>query len=326
MTTAILSIVMPVYNREKYIGISVKSILTQTFSDFEFIIVNDGSTDKTEEIIKNFNDERIILLNNEQNKGIVYSRNKGLSVARGKYIGMFDSDDIAYPQKFEEQIMFLRKNPDFGMVGSWVKHIDENGNTLKTKWKLKAKPKFIPAIMLFRNYFVQSTVVIRKEAIPVGGYSKGFDVVEDSKMWFEVSLKYKVANLQKYLLHYRVHSGNASEPENEQMDPNLTKLFRYIFRKLEIEMTEDEIRIHYLIKNREEITSFADLVLIEHWLLKILQKNKKLKKFEQCILRNVIFNRWLKACYKARRLNMKLLGKMLFSPLSRYIFCFHIRN
>ncbi len=320
MKSLILSIVMPVYNREKYINISIKSILSQTFKDFEFIIVNDGSTDKTEEIIKNFDDKRIVLLNNKQNKGIVYSRNKGLASARGKYIGMFDSDDIAYPNKFEEQIKFIEENPEFGMVGSWVRHIDENGKIMKSKWKLNAKHKFIPAIMLFRNYFVQSTVVIRREAIPIGAYTKGYDVVEDSKMWFEVSLKYKVANIQKYLLYYRIHSNNISEPENKKPDNDLQKLFKYIFSELDIEMTDEDFRIHYLIKNKDKIKKINDLKLIECWLLKILKQNIKLKKYNKRILQKIVFNRWIKACYKARQLHIKLFVKMLNSPLNRYIF------
>lgn len=320
MITPVLSIVMPVYNRDKYISISVKSILSQTFSDYELIIINDGSTDKTEDIIKNFNDERIILINNEHNRGIVYSRNKGLSVARGKYIGMFDSDDIAYPQKFEEQIKFLSENPDFGMAGTWVRHIDDNGTVLKNKWKLKAKSKYIPAIMLFRNYFVQSTVVMRKEAIPAGGYSKGFDIVEDSKMWFDVSLKYKVANIQQYLLYYRVHSGGISNQGNEKHIANSKKLFRYIFSYLNINPTENELNLHYLIKNQKKIKTIKELKGIEQWLLKIANQNKILQIYEHKTLKKAILNRWLKSCNKAKYLHIKMIFILFKSELTRYIF------
>ena len=319
MANPILSIVMPVYNREKYITASVKSILSQTFTNFEFIIVNDGSTDKTVEIIKSFNDKRILLVENEQNRGIVYSRNRGLALAKGEYIGMFDSDDIAYPEKFEKQIQFLKNNTDVGMVGSWVKHIDENGIIQQTKWKLKAKPEFIPAIMLFRNYFVQATVVIRKTALPQNGYSKGFDIVEDSKMWFDVSLKNKVANIQEYLLNYRVHTGGISNVGSEKHKENSKKLFKYIFNHLEINATDNELDLHYLIKNQDKIKSIIELKAIEQWLLKIVRQNEKVKMYDPVILKKVIFNRWIKSCYKAKSLHFKMLVLLLKSKATRFL-------
>ncbi len=312
-----ISIVMPVFNREKYIKYSVESILNQTFKDFEFIIVNDGSKDKTLSIIKSYNDKRIKILNNETNKGIVFSRNRGLKAAQGKYIGMFDSDDIAMPEKFKIQYDFLENNPKIAMVGSWVKWIDRNGNTLKKRWKLTQSDKKIPAIMLFRNYFIQSTVLIRKEAIPEGFYSPGFDIVEDSKMWFDVSLKHNVANIHKYLVLYRVHSENISDMGEKHLE-NSKKLFRYIFSKLEINPTEEELKIHYIIKNSDKIKNKADLNKIENWLLKIYRQNLKKKIYNKKILRKVIFNRWIKVCYKSRKIPFKMLKKLLTSKLSRF--------
>lgn len=314
-----ISIVMPVYNREHYVKGAIDSILNQTFTDFEFIIVNDGSTDNTLQILKSYNDERIKILENDQNRGIVYSRNRGLEAATGKYVGMFDSDDIALPDKFKIQHNFLETNPNFGMVGAWVKFIDENGNITKGKWKLTKPSNYIPSIMLFRNYFVQSTILIRKEAIPEGGYSAGFDIVEDSKMWFDVSKNYKVANIQDYLVHYRVHSGNISDMGEKHLT-NSKKLFRYIFNTLDIEPTEKELDIHYLIKNNKSITDLNQLLEIEKWLLKISIANFKTKVYDQKILQKVIFNRWSKVCYKAKKLGLKATIKYIKSPIFKYGF------
>ena len=306
---------MPVYNRQNYIKSSLESILNQTYKDFDFIIIDDGSTDRTVEIIEGYNDSRIKLIRNEKNRGIVYSRNRGLKHAKGKYIGMFDSDDIALPTKFEKQINFLEKNLDYGMVGSWVKWIDENGNLKEKGWKLPAPANEIPAIMLFRNYFVQSTVVIRKNVIPEGGYSQGFDVVEDSKMWFDVSLSHKVWNLQEYLLHYRVHSGNISTL-GESAVGNSNKLTEYKFLKLNIEPTEQETENHLLLRNSNRIESLKQLKEIENWLLKIYLNNKKQQLYDRKILKKILFNRWLKACYKARSLHFKMILVLLKSKLS----------
>ncbi len=317
MHKPIVSMVMPVYNRAEYLKKSIQSILNQTFKDFEFIIVNDGSADNSIDIIKSFNDPRIKIFENDKNRGIVYSRNRGLSEAKGEFISMFDSDDIAVPNKLEIQLDFLKNNPDFAMVGSWVRWIDEHNNFLKNKWKLTAKPEKIPAIMLFRNYFVQSTVVIRKNAIPDGKYSEGFDIVEDSKMWFDVALKHKVANIQKYLVYYRVHSGNISDLNPKHFE-NSKKLFRYIFKMLDIEPTDEELNIHYLIKNDKKINDIEQLKKVENWLIKIAEANESKVLFDRKILRMVIFNRWLKVLNKSKKTGFGIFKTTLKSPLSRY--------
>ncbi len=315
----ILSIVMPVYNRENYIKSAIDSILNQTFTRFEFIIINDGSTDKTVEIIQSYNDLRIKLHHNDKNRGIVYSRNHGLQKATGKYIGMFDSDDIALPQKFEKQVNFLEKNPDYAMVGAWVKWIDGDGNLTGKSWKLPAPPQKIPAMMLFRNYFVQSTVVIRHEAIPEGGYSEGFDIVEDSKMWFDVSLNHKVANIQEYLLHYRMHDDNISDMSEKHVK-NSKKLISYILNKIGIDATDEELDLHLNLKSGKPIKSLQELKKYEKWLYKIYLANKQEKLYDQQIFRKIVFNRWLKACKKAQGLGLKTITKFGTSPLSKLAF------
>lgn len=205
-----LSIIMPLYNTEMYVAQAIQSLLSQTYTDFELIIVDDGSTDKSLEIVKSFKDSRIKIMRNQQNQGIVFSRNRGLKEAVGEYIAPFDSDDIAMPDKFRKQIDFLKTHPDFGLIGSWIKMIDENGKFIKKKWRLFAKPEEIPAQLLFRNYFAQSSVVIRREALPVSGYENGFSFGEDYRMWIDIAKKYKMWNYPECLLLYRVHSKNTT--------------------------------------------------------------------------------------------------------------------
>jgi glycosyltransferase involved in cell wall biosynthesis len=320
METPLISIILPVYNREKYIGESIESILNQTYENFELIIINDGSNDKTENIITKYNDSRIFYYKNENNRGIVFSRNKGISVAKGKYIAMFDSDDIALKKKFEIQIDYMEKKPEIAMTGTYVLHINAAGKLLKTKWKLNASSKSIPSIQIFRNYFVQSSVVIRKDAIPNNSYSTGFDIVEDSKMWFDVALYNKVVNIKQYLLKYRIHDGGISNQRNELHLQNSKKLYKYIFKHLNIDITENEINTHLLIKNKKKIEDIDDLKSIEKWLLKICNHNKIVKLFDQHSLKKVLFNRWIKCCYKSRSLHFKMLYYFLKSKLSRFQF------
>lgn len=110
---------MPVYNAQEYIREAIDSILNQTFSDFEFIIINDGSTDNSVEIIKNYNDPRIVLVDNTENKGLVSVLNQGLQLAQGEYIARMDADDISLPNRFMEQVNYLDKHPQVGILGAW---------------------------------------------------------------------------------------------------------------------------------------------------------------------------------------------------------------
>jgi glycosyltransferase involved in cell wall biosynthesis len=320
MKPPVLSIIMPVYNSVNYLAEAVESVLLQTFTNFELIIIDDASTDGSAEIISGFKDDRVKKLRNQQNQGIVYSRNRGLDRARGNFVAQFDSDDIAMPKKFEKQINFLKQNPDFGMVGSWVKMIDSEGKLMGQTWKLPAKPKLIPAIMLFRNYFVQSTIVARKEAIPSGGYKTGYDVVEDYKMWIEIARKHMVWNLPEHLVDYRVHGASATNSDNARLDHQYKLIFADLFSELNIELDDDNFKTHLLIKHSGPIQNIEALRQIEEHLKLIVSQNKKMQVYNQKALAKVVSNRWLKCCVRARAAGLKTVATFLTSPLSRKMF------
>ncbi len=315
MSTPFLSIVMPVYNAEKFIHKAITSLLDQTFRDFELIVVDDGSTDKSLDVVTSFNDARIRILTNEQNRGIVFSRNRGNAAAKGRYIAPFDADDIARKDKFEKQIIFLEKQPEFGMIGSWALLMDEQDNLLKKKWKVDAPPESIPAIQLFRNYFIQSAVVMRREAIPPGNYTEGFDAVEDYKMWFEISRKYKVWNYPDYLLKYRLHAESITQRQISEMNARDVKVYDFIFNALGMNLNEQQKALLLIIKGNEKINDTRQLGQIQHLLMHILRQNNISCVFERRELIKVLYNRWLKSCYKAGLYRCRVLHRFVFSPL-----------
>lgn len=315
-----LSIIMPLYNTEDFVGQAVQSILSQSYTDYEFIIVNDASTDRSLEVVNSFSDKRIKILTNDQNMGIVFSRNKGLKESVGRYVAPFDSDDIALPDKFKKQIKFLRNNPEYGMLGSWVKMIDKNGNLLKKRWGLKASPEQIPAQLLFRNYFAQLSVVMRREAIPIGGYVEGFNMAEDYRMWIEVAKNYKVWNYPEYLAYYRINSGSVTDVNTEMLNNYVTKAFQYAYRFLGIEIDRYKASLLHLINSEEKIMDIDKLKQIEVFLLLILSQNDKLNIYKQDQLIKVVLNRWMKVCYKSRKLNVKTLKHFVTSPLFKLFF------
>lgn len=315
-----LSIIMPLYNTERYVGQAVQSLLSQSYTDFELIIVNDASTDNSLEIVRSFDDSRIRILSNEQNRGIVFSRNKGLQEARGEFVAPFDSDDIAVKDKFEKQIGYLKKHKEVGMIGSWARMIDEEGKLLKNRWKLTATPEQIPAVMLFRNYFVQSSVVMRLETVPEGGYSAGFDVVEDYKMWTEVLSKSKAWNFPEYLVLYRVHRNGATKRNPEELFIKESQLLEHIYKPFRIKIDDHIAKLILLIRSNATIRNKETLDEIENFLHLLNDQNRKLSIINQKQLKKVIFNRWIKTCSKSRFGYLGLAKKILSSDLSRYYF------
>ena len=317
MSSPALSIVMPVYNAAPYIREAVESLLVQTYADFELIVVDDGSTDQSISIVEGFRDQRIVILKNECNSGIVFSRNRGTATACGRYIAPFDSDDIARMDKFEKQIAFLEKNPDFGMIGSWAYLIDENSTRLRKKWKVNAPPERIPAILLFRNYFVQSAMVIRREALPAGFYTQDYDVVEDYKMWIDIARNFKVWNYPDYLLEYRVHQKSITQREKEKMEGRDIMIFKYIYRDLEIEPDSDTQSLLTDLKYNRPSQNVLRLKHLEEFLLRVIDQNKKLEVYSQAQLIKAIFNRWGKACFSSGNRTFRSILRFSTSKLNR---------
>ena len=212
-----ISVVMPVYNAEEYLEESINSILNQSFEDFEFIIINDGSKDKSEKIVKSFQkkDKRIILINNKKNSGLPITLNKGISQSVGKYIARMDADDISLKDRLKVQYNFLEVHPEIALVGSSAIIIDESGNRIgvlrkfdnykKTSRKLlKSNPMIHPSIM-FRN-----DLKLR--------YREKFQSSEEYDLYLRLLSSGKnITNLSDYLIKYRISSGSfvSTKPNQE---------------------------------------------------------------------------------------------------------------
>ena len=316
MASPELSVLVTAYNSELYIREAINSILNQTYTDYELIIIDDGSTDNTVSSIKSFNDNRIQFLSHSQNTGIARSRNQALELASGTYITFLDSDDIVHPQKFEKQIAFLKNNPDFGLVGSSVILINEQG-TETGRWKLAAKPETIPSIMLFHNYFVNSAVMFRKSLLNDIVYPEDLVIGEDYMMWFNLLQKAKGINLPKYLTSYRQHTESIIQRTGDKKEEYNKIVYELILQKIGIHPTNEEYEIHFSLKNRETISSLIQMQNIFDWLQKISQYSHNVSFIADNTICPVILNRWLKVCYKARRkpgLLIYGIVKILFNP------------
>lgn len=219
-----ITVILPVYNGFPYLRLAVESVLLQTFQDFEFIVINDGSTDSSESVIKSINDSRIRFLQ-QCNQGLPATLNTAIGLARGEFIARQDQDDISFPLRLQKQAEFLIANPDIGMVGTsaeiWV------GDT-KTDRLLEhpADDASIKFNLLFDNPFVHSSVMIRRSVFEkIGGYceDKSRQPPEDYELWSRVAREFKVANLPEVLLAYREVPGSMSRTG---LNPFLNRLIR----------------------------------------------------------------------------------------------------
>jgi glycosyltransferase involved in cell wall biosynthesis len=203
-----VSILMPVYNGEKFLPEAIESMLGQTFTDFEFMIIDDGSTDNSVAIIQSYQENRIRLLRNECNLGITESLNKGLAAAQGELICRMDADDVSLPERLETQVKFLDEHPDVAMVGTWVILIDSNGKEIEREHYPVTSEQIFRKIFI-HNPFAHSTVLIRRSAInEVGVYDPQFLHNEDYDLWLRVSAKFKGANIPQQLVRRRIHEKN----------------------------------------------------------------------------------------------------------------------
>ena len=201
-----VSVVMSVYNSEKYLKSAIESILAQTFSDFELIIINDKSQDSSLAIMKSFQeqDPRVIILNNESNIGLTKSLNRGLSVAHGEYIARMDADDISVPERLEKQVRFLDEHPNYSFVSCIARYINENGEVEQMRMFPETNEE-IYEMMPKVDAVMHPGVMFRKKDIEkIGNYCEDFRVVQDYDLWFRgMAAGYKFYNIQEPLVLFR---------------------------------------------------------------------------------------------------------------------------
>lgn len=207
---------MPVYNGERYLRGAIESILQQTFADFEFLIINDASADLSVAITESYKDPRIRLVHNEYNLGLIASLNRGLNLATGEYIARMDCDDISLPERFEKQVEYMEKNPDFGVLGTGFYIIDDSGKKVTDNncyqfpnYHFPLQNDLINWALCFYNPIAHPTVLMRKDILKeVDGYNLSALHCEDYDLWCRLSRVTKLANLGDALVCLRKHKEN----------------------------------------------------------------------------------------------------------------------
>jgi glycosyltransferase involved in cell wall biosynthesis len=284
--TPIVSVVMAVYNGDQYLSESIESILNQSFWNFEFIIINDGSCDNSKQIIENYlnHDKRIRLLNNSCNRGLAYSLNRGINCARSGLIARQDADDISENNRLEHQINILELNPDIAVCGSWAYKIDEWGHKFSS-YRCKNKD-----IKFCLNYigspFPHGSVMMQRKVFnrePM--YNELFKYTQDRELWFRLFKKgYKIHITEDYLYNLRITRNNTVKYSNKKKMQGLygSYLMKY-YRKDSntqeynngIKAIQQLSRQHVDVNNSEVLNQYLSFLIIES----LYSKNKILAKY-----------------------------------------------
>jgi glycosyltransferase involved in cell wall biosynthesis len=289
-----ISVIMPVFNEEKYVNEAIESILDQTYQDFEFIIINDGSRDNSLRIIKSYNDKRISIINNEENIGISESLNKGFILARGTYIARMDANDIAHRSRFELQIDYL-KNNDVGLIGTQYIIIDEQSNILRDGIVRYFEPDQTISYLSFYN-ICHASVMLEKKLLLDLEYIYAPVLAEDFDLYQRLSLKTNFFILPNKLMQIRkLAHGLSGNWDIVEQDIDKMRICR--LGKIDIQANAEQSSMHSKLVNGHynELIKFPPKILMD-WIETIIKANNKIKFFP-----NPFFN------------------ENLFSRLSRYI-------
>ena len=302
MATPLLSAIMLVYNGESFVRESILSVLDQTFSDFEFIIINDGSIDRTANILAEFSDSRIKIIHNAKNSGIPYSRNLGLALATGQFLAWCDSDDINLPTRFEDQINFLLKNPGFGACGSWQVSFGTGIKGMINKTPTNAEK--IRSTLLFKSAIMNPTSMFRLDVLRKYNLSYNLDLSpsDDYEFFLKCSNHFPMANLKKVLVKYRISETSVTQVVNKKIQDN-DKTHKQIYslglKELQIDATEKQLTTHRSICSYQSCTSRQQFTECYNWLIYLKEKNKKVKAFDENAFNQTISNQFYYLCSKS---------------------------
>lgn len=284
-----ISVVMPVYNREQYLKESIESILNQTFTDFEFIIVDDQSTDSSWQIIQEYaaKDSRIIAVKNNGKKGCYSARNCGHRLAKGKYIAVMDSDDIALPQRLQTQFDFMEQHPYIGVCGSWATTFGDENNIVKP-WHTHEK---IREVNFFFCAMVHPTVIFRHKDNIV--YSEEGLSSQDYELYSRKINELKFANIPKVLLLYRVHKNQIGIAKKAEQDNNANNIRIRNLETIGINLSEEEKHIYSKLFNKSFYPKNKEELLLAIEMLNNISINGAkfgYKKFFQTIIQRLIIS------------------------------------
>jgi glycosyltransferase involved in cell wall biosynthesis len=284
-----VTVLMPVYNAERYLTMAIDSILNQTFQDFEFLIIDDGSTDTSQAIISSYTDPRIRSIHEQKNRGIAAALNKGFDLAQGEYIARMDSDDISLSHRLETQVRFMDSHSEIGVSGTWIK---KKKNWFSTIERMPTGHESIAALLLFLNPIRHPTVMLRTSVIRSQAlyYSDQFPHAEDYELWTRMAKVTRLAIIPESLVTYRIHDEQITVKFSPQK--SLEQIHRRELEAWGLQPTSHELLLH---RGATAIwDSFQRMFKeTEAWLLRLLEHNTRSPHYNPQALQKAVGQTWL---------------------------------
>jgi glycosyltransferase involved in cell wall biosynthesis len=291
----LVSVVMAVYNGQTYLNEAIESILNQTFIDFEFIIINDGSSDNSLAIINSYTDKRVICIDNFDNMGLIYSLNKGIEIANGKYIARMDADDISCVNRLMEQVDFLENNESVGVLGCNYIQFNENS---ETEYLAIQNQEEIMSNMIFNASVIHPSLLIRKSVLvdQLIIFNPSYKHAEDYELWSRLIFLTQFSSVPKTLFKYRVHNKQVTSVHNIEQQNSANLVRESILTKVGFVFSKSELNIHCKLGISQFLIDFNDLIDAEKWLKSLLCQNNNIKKIDLSVFKKVISKQWIDTC------------------------------
>lgn len=286
-----VTVLLPVYNNEK-INLCIDSVLNQTFRDFELLIIDNASTDHTADVVRSYNDDRIRLIVNEKNLGATGSLKKGIDMIKTKYVARIDADDLMLPERLEKQLTFMEDNPDYGIVGSWTRHIDQNDQLYAIN-RLCTTDKGIRTYLNIQSPFYHPAIMLRNSVLKEHdlNYDPDIKVAVEYDLWNRILRYSKGCNLPEVLTYYRT-GGDSLTSRNAAK-----KLQEYLnVREKVCEEHSEDLVLKSLKIERKEKKNLLECSEVFYYLLKYLKKNSDKKDPDYASLKSCIYSRIYQAC------------------------------
>jgi len=295
----LVSVVMAVFNGAQYIREAIQSILDQTLADFELILIDDGSTDESARIIEGFSDSRIRTVRNGTNRGIPYTRNLGLEMARGEFIAILDCDDLAQPERLAVQSAYLQRHQEVALVASRAAIIDGSGARTGEIWPVRVIPDAeIPPTLLFFNCIVQSTVMIRRSVAIDQRYRMDIPYSEDYELWVRLARCSRISILPGILVCYRVSSGSVSRQKALEMFKYKAHVVVEQLARLGLDADMESVKRHLGNDLNGPPRDISPLKYTDLWLKQLVALNDVVRIYPRKPLENVLSQQWREIVYR----------------------------
>ena len=312
-----VSVIMSTFNsKEEHLRSSIESILNQSYKDIELIIVNDGSQFKDIEIIKSYDDNRIVLINNEKNIGLAASLNKAIKMSRGEYIARMDSDDVSLKRRIEKQVKFMEKNPHIDIVGTYARFF---GDSKKVSLTPLINMREIYIMLLMETTLLHPTVMIRKSFIEQNEllYNELFTYAQDFDMWARCSELGNIEIMPEILVYIRKHAKQISTEKKNLQKKFAKKILKRQLDNFGVDYSDREFELHLMLSGLCEF-DIEKILDLKRWINKLNHQNELVNKYNKKIFQKILTNKVFNIYFKLPKNKLKLIFDAILNKDLRF--------